>query len=71
MPISRRELIQRLKRLGFSGPESGGRHLIMVREGLRIAVPNPHMAGDIDDALLSRILKQAGVAPEEFWKVKK
>lgn len=70
MPISRRELIRRLKRLGFSGPESGGRHLIMIKKGLRVAVSNPHGAGDIDDSLLRRILKQAGVAPEEFWKVK-
>jgi len=42
----------------------------MIKKGLRVAVSNPHGAGDIDDSLLRRILKQAGVAPEEFWKVK-
>ena len=68
MPISRKELIRRLTRLGFSSPESGGRHLIMIRGKLRVAVPNPHKSGDIDDSLLRRILKQAGVTLEEFNK---
>ena len=70
MPISRREFIHRLRRLGFSGPESGGRHLIMIKGKQRLAVPNPHGSGDIDDSLLRRILKQAGISPKEFDKAK-
>jgi len=30
-PISRRELIKRLKTLGFTGPYSGGRHSFKAR----------------------------------------
>jgi len=30
-PINRRELIKRLKALGFSGPHSGGRHSFKAR----------------------------------------
>ena len=66
MPISRRELIRCLRRLGFEGPESGARHQIMVRGQLRLALPNPHGSQEIDDALLTRILRQAGVTRQEF-----
>ena len=30
-PVSRRELIERLKRLGFEGPYTGGRHQVILR----------------------------------------
>lgn len=71
MPISRRELIRCLRRLGFDGPESGARHQIMIRGELRLALPNPHRYRDIDDALLRRILRQAGVSPQEFDNARK
>ena len=69
MPISRRELIRRLRRLGFEGPESGARHQMMVRGELRLALPNPHRRG-IDDGLLRRILRQAGVTWEAFARAR-
>lgn len=66
MPVSRRELIRRLRRLGFEGPEAGARHEIMIRGELRLALPNPHGSQQIDDSLLARILRQAGVTREDF-----
>ena len=54
-PISRRELIQCLRRLGFAGPFSGGKHQFMIRSEITFRVPNPHQ-GDISLGLLSRIL---------------
>ena len=71
MPISRRDLIRCLRRLGFQGPETGARHEIMIKGSLRLALPNPHGAQDIDDALLSRILRQAGVPREEFEQARR
>lgn len=71
MPISRRELIRCLRRLGFEGPESGTRHEMMVKGVFRLALPNPHGSQEIDDALLSRILRQAGVARQDFEQVRK
>lgn len=71
MPISRRELIRCLGRLGFEGPVLGARHEVMVRGGFRLALPNPHGSGDIDDALLSRILRQAGITRLEFEEARK
>ncbi len=63
--ISRKELIRKFKALGFAGPYSGGKHQFMVKESLKIRIPNPHM-GDIDIGLLKEILRQAGI-PAKDW----
>ncbi|MEK7324066.1 MAG: hypothetical protein AAB217_02270 [Chloroflexota bacterium] len=36
-PVKRKELIRRLRRLGFVGPHSGGKHEYMVKGILRQA----------------------------------
>ncbi len=64
-PLSRRLLINRLKKLGFEGPFSGGKHSFMSRKDIDVRIPNPH-DGDIRIDLLSRILKQADVSREEW-----
>jgi hypothetical protein len=64
-PISRRELVAVLRRLGFDGPYPGGNHSYMVRGGQRVRIPNPH-AGDISVGLLGRMLDQAGVSRDEW-----
>lgn len=64
-PISRHDLISALRNAGFEGPYSGGKHQFMVRDSLRVRVPNPHQ-GDISQNLLARILKQAGIDREEW-----
>ena len=64
-PVSRRELIHRLKALGFEGPFPGGKHEWMRRDDLRLTIPNPH-GGAIDPGLIRRILRQAGIAVEEW-----
>jgi predicted RNA binding protein YcfA (HicA-like mRNA interferase family) len=66
MPISRRKLIRRFRQLGFSGPFSGGRHQFMVKGDLKIRIPNPHGSGDVSDALVNEILRQAGISKEEW-----
>jgi predicted RNA binding protein YcfA (HicA-like mRNA interferase family) len=64
-PIRRADLVRNLRRLGFSGPLPGGSHQYMVREHLKVWIPNPHQ-GDISVGLLNRILKQSGVSREEW-----
>ena len=54
-PISRRDLLRALRRLGFDGPFSGGRHQFMV-----------HGDKDIGIDLLGRVLRQAGVNRKEW-----
>lgn len=63
--ISRRELIRKLRHLGFEGPFPGSRHEFMRRGRVRIPIPGRHL-GDIPAGLVSRILREAGVSPEEW-----
>ena len=67
-PIKRKDLIRFLKRLGFTGPVSGGKHQFMVRADVTLRVPNPHRA-DIGADLLARILRQAGISREEWERL--
>ena len=64
-PVSRGNLIARLKRLGYQGPFSGGKHQFLVRGSVRLTLPNPH-SGDVGPSLLSRLLQQAGVTRDEW-----
>lgn len=67
--ISRTELIRRLRKLGFDGPYSGGRHSFMKRGSLKLRIPNPHQ-GDIDGSLLQQIIKQTGIRNEQWDSTK-
>jgi len=52
---------------GFEGPYAGGNHEFMFRgaSGHRLILPNPHRVL-IGVDLLARLLRQAGVAREEW-----
>ncbi len=65
--ISRRELIRKLRRLGFEGPIPGGKHQFMKKGELKLHIPNPHKA-DITAGLVRRIARQAGIHEEEWHK---
>ena len=54
IPVSRRELVERLRELGFTGSYAGGRHEFMLRGMRRLILPNPHQS-DIHVDLLQRI----------------
>jgi predicted RNA binding protein YcfA (HicA-like mRNA interferase family) len=64
-PVSWRELVKRLRELGFEGPYAGGRHPQMRREYMTVIIPNQH-EGDIGVGFLKRLLRQAGVSREEW-----
>jgi predicted RNA binding protein YcfA (HicA-like mRNA interferase family) len=64
-PIKRVDFIHYLRMAGFVGPYSGKRHQFMIKEQLRVILPNPHR-GDIGKGLLTRILHQAGISREEW-----
>lgn len=65
-PVSRRELIRKLRALGFEGPFSGGKHAFMKKGPLKLHIPNPHQE-DISVDLLKRLLRQADIS-EEDWE---
>ncbi len=64
-PIKQRELIDYLRKAGFEGPYSGGKHSFMVKDDLVLTIPNPHRS-DIGRDLLSRILRQAEISKEDW-----
>jgi len=41
-PTSRRELIRKFRSLGFDGPYAGSRHQFMIKDQLKVRIPNPH-----------------------------
>ena len=64
-PLSHKEFVKRMRDFGFDGPYTGGKHLYMVKDNLRLAIPNPHRQ-KISIDLLMRILRQAGISREEW-----
>jgi predicted RNA binding protein YcfA (HicA-like mRNA interferase family) len=62
---SRNELIWKLKKCGFSGPFSGGKHSYMKRDKYRQIIPNPHGKA-ISSKLIKEILKQANITTDEW-----
>jgi predicted RNA binding protein YcfA (HicA-like mRNA interferase family) len=60
-----KKLIKRFRELGFDGPYSGGRHLFMQKDNLRVHIPNPHK-GDVSKDLVGEILRQAGISKIEW-----
>jgi predicted RNA binding protein YcfA (HicA-like mRNA interferase family) len=66
-PISRAELIKRLRSLGWEGPIPGKKHQHMVKGNLQLTIPNPHR-GDIGVNLLKIILKEAGISNDDWLR---
>ena len=65
-PCSRRELIRKLKVLGYDGLYAGGKHEYMTKTGgATVTIPNPH-GSDIGVNLLSRILKSANISHDDW-----
>ena len=66
--ISWRKFVQNFRKLGFDGPYSGGKHLFMKKESLKIHIPSKHK-GDIGAGLVNEILRQTGIDKEQWDKL--
>lgn len=66
-PVSRRELIRRLRALGETAhsPAAGNESMRHPLTSLKVPLPNPHR-GDSDWSLTKRILRQAGISRGEW-----
>ncbi|MBU1262043.1 type II toxin-antitoxin system HicA family toxin [bacterium] len=64
-PCSREDLAKKLKKAGFNGPYPGGKYSWMEKKEARLIIPNPHL-GDIDIKLIRKIIKYAGIKPDEW-----
>ena len=67
-PVSRSELIKRMRALGWQGPVVGGKHQHMVKGSIQLSIPNPHGGKDIGVNLLKIILAEAGISREEWLR---
>ena len=65
-PISRKELIAKLKALGFEGPFRATKHQYMLQGRHKIFIPNPHKGKDIGILLLKKIIRQIGIKQRKF-----
>lgn len=64
-PVSRQELVDRLRTFGYAGPYAGGRQEFMLRGEVRLILPNPHR-GELSVDLIARILRQAGISRRQW-----
>lgn len=67
-PLKRREFVSALRRAGFTGPYSGGRHEFMLKGDIVLTIPNPHRS-DISTELLAIVLRQAGISRNEWERL--
>ena len=66
VPVSRRTLIKRLRKLGWEGPIPGKPHPAMRKGTHQVPIPNPGPRGDIGPGLINEILKQAEITRDEW-----
>ncbi len=64
-PVSRGDLIRRLKKIGLDGPYPGSDHDFMVRGDNFVRIPNPHRR-EIGVKLISEILCEGGIDRDEW-----
>ena len=69
-PVSRSELIRRLRMLDWEGPFAGGKHQFMIKGPVQLTIPNPHGRGEIGVNLLKLILKEAGITRNEWFSAR-
>lgn len=69
VPVSWKECVRRLRKLGFEGPYWGGKHPYMLKDDTVLTIPNIHKK-EISVDLLSRILRQADIDRDKWMKMK-
>jgi predicted RNA binding protein YcfA (HicA-like mRNA interferase family) len=69
-PLKAKEVIKKLKRLGFAGPFPGGKHVRMVHREKGLIIPIPmHKGKDVSVGLIRAIINEAGISREEWLKL--
>lgn len=58
-------MVKRLRKLGYTGPFSGGKHQFMRKDTFSARLPSDH-GGDISVPLLHKLLNQWGVTHDEW-----
>lgn len=69
-PQKPREVIAKLKKVGFITDHVSGSHYLMLNPKTRNRVPVPFHTKDIKTGTLRSIISQSGLSIEEFLKIK-
>jgi predicted RNA binding protein YcfA (HicA-like mRNA interferase family) len=66
-----RDVVRRLKRLGFQfDRQAAGSHEIWFNEETNRYTTVPNHPGDVPEGTLRAILKQAGISPDQFLRIR-
>jgi len=66
-----RQIIKRLKRFGFVfDRQAAGSHEIWYNERTDLYTTIPNHPGEMPEGTLRAILKQAGISPDDFLKIR-
>ena len=69
-PLRSREVIDKLRALGYEGPIAGGRHSRMVQPRSAKIIPVPvHGGKDVSVGLIRAIIRELGITPEEWLEL--
>ncbi len=68
MPYSAREVLSKLRKIGFEQKRQSGSHIILRHPDGRQTYVAMH-PGDIPTGTFRKILKQANITEEEFKKI--
>ena len=66
-----RQIAKRLRKFGFAfDRQAAGSHEIWYKEQTGLYTTIPNHPGDMPEGTLRAILKQAGISPDDFLKMK-
>jgi len=65
-PISKKQLISKLKALSLEGTFKATKHQYLIKGNHKIFITNPHGGKDIGISLLKKIIRQIGITQDEF-----
>jgi len=64
------EVIRKLRKLGFIGPISGGKHLRMIHPETGKIIPIPmHKRKDVSVGLIREIINEVGISRDEWLEL--
>ena len=70
IPLKSREVISKLKKIGYLVDHISGSHYIMLDPKTRQRIPVPFHNKDVKLGTLRSIINQTGLSIEEFFKIK-